>query len=227
MEQNKKLVIILIVIIVIVVIGTVLYSFGGLPSFTKLLPSPKVEDKAKVIEENLVIPETESISGSAGRLVTEGSVNVPLVPKSESEKVIVEKAVLTVKGSYNLANAEALKWSNDAKLVFIKSLGAVTLEGKSSQWQLAFSSKLKSKKGYEVIVRADQIVSLREIDSTAVGADLPTNWFDSGGAIKSLQDLPQFVNATISAINFYYNTDAKKWRYGLSTSFGGTSIAVE
>lgn len=226
MEQNKKLVVILIVIIVIVAIGTILYSLGGLPSFKKLLPSPKVEEKPKVIEENLVIPDTQKIVVGEGRTVTEGAVDVSLVPKTEGEKVIVEKAVLTVKGSYALANAETLKWSSDAKLVFIKSLGAVTLEGKSSQWQLAFSSKIKSKKGYEVIIQADQIVSKKEIDSTAVGAELPKNWYDSDGAIKSLQNLPQFSDATISSVSFIYDLDSKGWFYGLSTSRGVTSIAV-
>ena len=71
---------------------------------------------------------------------------------------MVSKAVLTVKGSYNL-EARSGKWSSDAKLVFVKSLGAITLEGKSSQWQIVFMSKTKTGKGYEIIVQEDQVVS--------------------------------------------------------------------
>src|SRR3989338_6961807 len=86
----------------------------------------------------------------------------------------------TLKNLSRTIGLEKQRWSSDAKLVFIKSLGAITLEGKSSQWQLAFSSKTKVKKGYEIIIQADQIVSKKEIDSTAVGADLSKNWKDSG-----------------------------------------------
>lgn len=237
MEQ-KNLIIILAVIIVLV-LGALGIYIGAPDLFKSLIPTAtkKIEkQQPKVIEETLVIPETEKITGTEGRTIEEGNVDVPLVPKDEGEKVIVSKAVLTVKGAYNLALVEAQKWSADARLVLIKSLGAVTLDGKSSQWQLAFSSASakatadKSKttqKGYEVIIQADQIVSKKEIDSTVVGADVPKNWYDSDGAIKSLQDLPQFFDATLSSINFYYNTDSKSWEYALATSKGATSMSVQ
>ena len=140
---------------------------------------------------------------------------------------MVSKAVLTIKGSYDLSLSEAQKWSSDAKLVFIKSLGAVTLEGKSSQWQLVFSSKTKLKKGYEIIIQADQIVSQKEIDSTAVGADIPKTWKDLGEVIKELQSHPLYQDATVSAVSFYLNPDNKKWYYALSTSKGVSSIVIE
>lgn len=226
--MNNKPIIILSIFILLVVGVAVAYfvfpEFGSkISRVVDLTP-----DKPKVIEnENLVIPNTQKITGGEARIVEKGSVEVPLVPKNEGEKVIVTKAILTVKGSYELAKIESAKWSADAKLVFVKSLGAVTLEGKSSEWQLAFYSALKKGKGYEVIIQGDQIVSKKEINSTATGADLPKNLKDSSAAILSLQELPQFSDATISSINLYYNTDGKVWRYALSTSRGTTSMAAE
>ena len=146
---------------------------------------------------------------------------------TEGEKVVVTKAVLTVKGSYDKSRSEAEAWSKDAKLVFVKSLGAVTLEGKSSQWQLVFSSPTKSKKGYEVIIQEDNIVSKKEIDSNAVGGTVPSTLKDSDYAIKTLQDLPQFSDATVSSISLYYNSDGGVWRYALATSRGTTSTSAE
>ena len=223
--QNKKLVYIIVGIIIVIVVVAILYFSGLIPS--SVINKLEFKKGPQVVEENLVIPETQKITGAEGRTVESGKVDVPLVPKTESEKVIVAKAVLTVKGSYGLSLPEAEKWASDAKLVFVKSLGAVTLEGKSSQWQLAFSSKTQSKKGYEIIVQGDAIVSKKEIESTAIGASLPASWKDSGEAIVLLQELPQFSDATISSINFYYNADGKIWRYALSTSKGTTSVMAQ
>lgn len=226
--QQKNLIIILAVVIVIAFVVAGIYVWY--PDVFKSLTRPATEikrEQPKVIEEILEIPQTEKITGTEGRTIEEGSVDVPLVPKSEGEKVIVSKAVLTVKGAYSLASAEAQKWSPDTKLVFIKSLGAVTLEGKSSQWQLAFSSAAKKDKGYEVIIQSDQVVSKKEIDSTAVGADVPANLNDSDVAVQTLAEMPQFSDATISTINLYYNADGKIWRYALSTSKGTTSVIAE
>lgn len=216
-----------VVIVIVVVIGIVMMGRGGGGSLGGTGGGGKSEEsqKPKVIEEKLVIPKTEKIVGTAARVVQEGNVDVQLVPKSEGEKVIVPKAILTVKGGYTLALSEAEKWEATSKLVFVKSLGAVTLEGKSSQWQVAFASKTK-KAGYEVIVQADKIVSKKEIALQALSAEVPKNWFDSDGVIKTLQGQPNFVDATVSAINFYYDTDSKTWMYAVSTSKGATSIAV-
>lgn len=225
--QNKKFIYIIavIVIVIVIVIVAILSFFGIIPS--SIIQKLEFKKGPQVVEEELVIPDTQKITGGEGRFAESGNINVSLVPKSEAEKVIVAKAVLTVKASYDLAKIEAGKWSTDAKLTFIKSLGAVTLEGKSSQWQVVFISKSKAKKGYEVIVQSDQIVSKKEIDSSATGADLPKNWIDSWEAIKLLQDLPQFSEATISSISLYYNIDGKIWRYALSTSRGTTSVSAE
>lgn len=236
-EQGQKNIYLILGGAIILTIGGVFYFIANIlpkSDFEKSKSKsksesemPQSEEKPIVIEENLVVPETEKITGTEAKIIEKGAVEILLMPKSEGDKVIVTKAVLTAKGGYDLAIAEAEKWSSDVKPVFIKSLGAVTLEGKSSQWQLVFSSKSKIKKGYEVIIQADQIVSKKEVDSTAIGGDLPINFKDSADAIKVLQDLPQFFGATLSVISLYYNTDGKVWRYTFSTSNGATSVAAQ
>lgn len=224
--ENKKIIYIVAGIIVVAVVLIVLYFMGIIsPSSLEKVGFKK---GPQVVEENLVIPDTQKITGSEGRKVESGNVNVPLVPKTEAEKMIVAKAVLTVKGSYNLAFPEAQKWSSDAKPAFIKSLGAVTLDGKSSQWQLVFSSKLKIKKGYEIIVQGDQIVSKKEIDSAAKGVDFPANMPDSGEFVKKLQERPAFSDATLSSFllaSTPESTDAKWW-FSINTSKGVVTFEV-
>jgi hypothetical protein len=221
MESNKKIIYIVGGVVVLAAVLIALYFMGVIsPGLVKKVTFQKTP---QVIEENLVIPDTQKIAGSDGRVVEKGNVETPLVPKDDGEKIIVAKAVLTVKGSYDKALGEAKNWADDAKLVFVKSLGAVTLEGKSSQWQIVFAAKSKTKKAYEVIIQADQIVSKKEIDSVSSGVDVPTDIKDSGAAIAELQSLPQFSNATISSIQLYYNLDAKAWFYSFATSVGTTS----
>lgn len=181
-----------------------------------------------VVKEELQIPKVKRVSVTSGRAVegSETRVETPLVPMTEGEKVIVPLAVYTVKGAYELALKEALSWKSDAKPSFVKSSGAVTVDGKSSQWQVAYVSASASKKSYVVVIQGDAVVSKQEVDSTAVGASLPKTWYDSDEALKRLAELPQFVNATISVIQFFYNADAKVWRYVIQTSSGTTSLEL-
>lgn len=227
MENNKKSTIVLVAVIVVVIaIGVVYFIF---PDVFKTIRTTITGEKPKVVKENLVIPDTQKISGVESRSVTQGPVAVPLVPKTEDEKVIVEKAVLTVKGSYNLAVGEAKNWTSDAKLAFVKSLGAVTLDGKSSQWQLAFSSKTKKNRGYEIIIQGDQIVSKKEIDSKAVGADLPQNWQDSDYFVKKLQERPAFSDAMATSFLLSSTPESTdtKWWFSISTSKGTVTFEVK
>ena len=182
-------------------------------------------EKPVVVTENLVIPETKEVTLADARSLNTGAYSVPLVPRHQGEQVAVAQAVYTLKEGYEKALPEALAWSADSKLVVIKSLGTVTLEGKSSQWQVVFGSKLKNK-GYEVIIQADQVASKKEIISDSYGYLIPENWYEASSAVASLQTLPEFSGATISGINFYYNTDAKEWRYGFATSKGATAMPV-
>ena len=217
---------IILIIIIIAALGSVFYWLG---SDKKITVAPGEEArKARVIQEKLTIPNTTSFTGAEGRVVDQGGVAVALVPKSEAEKVIVPGAELSVKGSYDFAQPEASKWSSDVKLVFIKSLGAITLDGKSSQWQIAFSSKTKKNRGYEIIVQKNQIVSQKEIESAAIGEEVPANFAnrDSSWAIARLADIPQFQTASITAIVFSYNQDANGWDYIIPNSFGKTAIRV-
>lgn len=224
--QQKTLIIILAIIIVVALSALGVYMFY--PQAFKFLqtePTAIERTKPKVIEGVPEIPKTEKIISEEGKTSeVKGEVEVAFVPKNEGEKVVVSKAILTVKGSYDLAVPEAQKWAPDAKLVFIQSAGgAITLEGKSNQWQLAFASASKKGMGYEIVVQGDQIVSKKEITSTASGANLPQNWYDSDGPIKASQSMPQFANATISSISFYYDLDSKVWMYNLSNSSGQTT----
>lgn len=182
-------------------------------------------EKPVIVSENLVIPNTKEVTLADMRSVNTSAYEVSLVPHSEGQEVSVAQAVYTLKESYSKSLPEALLWSPDAKLVLIKSLGAITLEGKSSQWQVVFGSKMKNK-GYEVVIQAEQIVSKKEITSRSIGYSVPENWYEAKDAIVSLQALPGFSDATVSGISFYYNTDAKEWRYGFATSKGATAMRV-
>ena len=226
--MSQKNIVIILAVIIILVLGVLgLYLFNP-KMFTFLQSeSTKIErDKPKVIDDQLVVPDTKEVSMTQGRVSENGKVETALVPKNEGEKVVVTKAVFTVKGGQELALKDAQAWASDAKLVFVKSMGAITLDGKSSQWQIAFSSVAK-KRGYEVIIYGDQAVSKKEVELVGQGAELPDVWNDSDIAVKTLQEMPQFSSASISSINFFYNADAKKWRYSIATSFGTTSVTAE
>ena len=220
MTQKSKIIIVSTIVVILLVVGLGLWYRS--PSFKKTMT---IFEKPKVVEETLVIPTNTQVEVNDGRIPTTDKYAVPLVPVSEGEKVVVPNAVVTLKGSFDIALPNAIKWSKDAKLILLTSGGAVTLEGKSSQWQVTFGSLLK-KKGYEIVIQADKIVSEKEISSTEYGYSLPTNWYDANEAIKSLQTLPQFSKATISSINFFYNKDGKRWGYALGTSAGTTSMPV-
>ena len=114
----------------------------------------------------------------------------------------------------------------DAKLVFIKSLGSVMLDGKSSYWQIGFGSKAK-KGGYEVVVQGDRIVEAKEVSSSVYGYDEPLHFYDSNDAIDTIRTQPYYQDATLSQVNLYYNTDGKVWVYALATSKGVTSVPLK
>ena len=210
----------------VIIIALVIYFFDLFPDLVKKL---EFGQKGKVIEDNLTIPDTQKISGIEGRFVLPGIAEVKLHPKSEAETVIVSRAVLTVKGAYDKSLSEALNWQSDAKLSFIKSLGSVTLEGKSSQWQIIFVSKAAKGNGYEIIIQGSEIVSKKQIEAMViVGGEAPKNFSerDSNWAIGQMAPIPQFSEASISAINFSYNSDAKGWDYIIANSFGNGAIRV-
>ncbi|KKQ22024.1 hypothetical protein A2999_00710 [Candidatus Wolfebacteria bacterium RIFCSPLOWO2_01_FULL_38_11] len=184
---------------------------------------------AVVVQENLIIPDTQEISvGSFRFLIDYGAYNVPLVPKNDNEYVIVPNAIFTLKEAYTKSLGSVTNWASDSKLAGIRSIGSITLDGKSSMWQIAYGSHLKNR-GYEIIIQGDLIVSQKELPwmgGSDYGYNVPANWYDSEGVIRSLQELPQFSDATASSINLYYNTDGNVWRYFLSTSRGLTSMHI-
>lgn len=176
------------------------------------------------VEETLRIPETERIDGHAGRTVTPGAYDAPLDAKS-GEGIVSSRAVHTLKGSYAVANVRSLAWADDAALISIQSLGAVTEEGKSGEWQLFFGSASRGA-GFEVIVFGDRVASEKEVASVLEGYPVPVEWYDSGDALASLRDMPQFSDATVSSLHFFHNEDGERWGYALSTSEGTVSMPV-
>lgn len=249
MPEEKKSYSFLIYVVVLIAIAGLFYYMTRAPAGTgvtpseggKLSPAPVAgayteqknpyEGKTEptVVTEKLKIPVTKKITATSGRAVESNSENIqtPLVPHGAGETVVVPLATYTAKGVYEISLKEAVAWSSDVKLSFIKSLGAVTVDGKSSQWQAVFASAKTPKQSYEVVVQGDAIVSKKAVESAAVGGtDLPKDWYDSDAAFKRLAEMPQFANALVSAISLFYNPDAKAWRYAIVTNLGTTSLAL-
>ncbi|MFZ2310788.1 MAG: hypothetical protein WAW11_04580 [Patescibacteria group bacterium] len=222
-KDKKNILIIATILIIIIVIIFIVLAFkkntSSLPTFnTKTF-------KGVVINDNIKIPNTTEVTSNEGEVVPRGEYNIKLQPQSEADTVIITKAKLTLKEAHNLGITEAVKWSSDAKLVFIKSNGALGLDGKSSSWQLVYGSADRQK-GYEIIMVENQIISAKEILSDSSGFDLPLNWYDSYEAIATL-NLPQFSQDTISAISFYYSGANQSWAYGLANGEKTTSMWVQ
>lgn len=178
-------------------------------------------DGERVIKETPLPRAIERVSVVDGRSVMSTGENIALVSR---EHVIIEGGK-TLKEGYAIAEPEARSWATDAKLVYIHSLGTVTIDGVSSGWEVVFGSKIK-KKGYMVSVVGGMVVDKRDVISTSSGYTLPSDWYDAAEAVKSIQTLPQFKDATISGLNFYYNEDGKRWGYAISSSNGTVSIPV-
>ncbi len=216
--QNKKIIYIVGGFLFILIGGGLVFFFGRKTGLIKTPP--------KTVTDSVTMPKIDKITGTEGMFVSKGeSVPMPLVPKSSEERVVVTDAVLTAKGSFDLAQKSALAWAPDAKLVFIKTLGTVMLDGRTSYWQIGFGS-LKKKSGYEIVIKGGAIVSATEVPATAYGYDLPKNWYDSSDAISSIRTLPQFDAATLSQVNFFYDIDAQEWRYSIVSSIGASVIRV-
>lgn len=188
--------------------------------------APSLDEKPRrIITDNIVLPDTKKIAIIDGRMNGSEAFAMPFDP-SASAQIDVPQARLTARGVYDRAVSDALSWEPDARLVFIKSLGTVTISGRATAWQIVFGSE-KKKKTFEILFNSEKIASEKEIDGSSVGHEFPKEWYDSDEAIRSVQNLPQFQNATLTALNFFYNTDAKEWRYGLVTSAGNTSMRVK
>lgn len=212
--QNKKWVIgggaaLLVATLVIIYyseIRDVKLAILGKDIIIKESPAPRVFESARVVDGR-----TPSTTGEK-------------VPVMSDRKTVIEGGK-TLKEGYFIAEVEALLWSKDAKLVYVKSLGTVTMGGISSGWEVVLGSKEK-KKGYAVAVVNGAVASRGEVALGSFGYDLPKNWFDAGEALKAISTLQQFKDVTISGMNFYYNEDGKRWGYAVSHSKGTESIPV-
>lgn len=224
-KDKKNIAILGIIILIIAVIVLAIFLFKDNNQNKVVIPNLK-NFKGRIIIDSLKTPNTTSINDNDGEVVPRGEYEVKLQPQSETEEVYISNAKLTLKEAYNSANTEAIKWSNDAKLVFIKSNGALGLDGRSSSWQLVYASDSKNR-NYEIIIFEDKIASSKDIDSKVSGFETPVNWYDSYEAIASLRTLPQFSTSTVSAISFYYSNAEKSWAYGIANSDKTTSMWVK
>lgn len=186
---------------------------------------PKKPKKERMIQEEVVLPQTSEVKPTEGQYFAREGVAVPLVPPAD-EEIVLPRASRTIKAAYALAEPAALRWSPDVRLHFIRSLSTVTPKGACSAWQIIFASQ-KRGRGYEVLVEGDEVRSVKDIASVAQGARLPLTWYDSDEAVESIANLPQFASSTLSGLTFFYNSDAQEWRYGIATTFGNTSMRVK
>lgn len=192
---------------------------GGNLEITDFLKSEK-----KIISDSFRKIDIKEISLSDTRSIGPSGSPIPFDTK-KADDYVVQNAKKTLKESYDLVLLAAQEWSGDAQLVFIKSIGTVTVDGKSSQWQIVFYSQEK-KAGLVMAVWGEVIASKSETVSEIAGHDLPENWYDSRSALGSLSATPKFQTATVSGIMFYYNEDAGGWIYAVQTSLGSTIMHV-
>ena len=215
-EHKHKIALIAAVVVLALLVLSVVVYYGG---FTKAKRA--LINNERVITE-APLPRTFSeTSTTEGRFVASSGEDISL---TSGERVVIEDGV-TLKESYVIAEQEARTWASDAKLVYIKSLGTVTTEGVSSGWEVVFGSDVQ-KSGYALAVIGGVVSEKKEVVSAAVGYELPQDWYDAVEAIRSIQTLPQFEQATISGLSFYYNEDGKRWGYAISSSNGTVSIPV-
>lgn len=215
LNNHKRISWITLILIVISVIGVVLY-YGG----------PRNAERAifyneRIVRENPAPRVVDSVSVASGRKIISTGEAIPFIG---DERVVIDGGK-TLKESYMIAGPIALTWAEDAKLVYVHSLGTVTAEGVSSGWEIVFGSKTKMK-GYVITVVGGKIIEEKEAISTSFGFGLPKNWYDSEDAIKSLQSLSQFSDATLNSLIFFYSEDGDVWQYALSTSRGNTTMIV-
>ncbi|HAT68612.1 MAG: hypothetical protein A2481_00270 [Candidatus Yonathbacteria bacterium RIFOXYC2_FULL_47_9] len=219
--NNNKRALLMGVLVVIAVISAIIYYRG--PSNVKRA----IFGGERVVDEVIKIPTGSLRTSTDGWFPSKEAYKVPLNPQNDGERVVVTGAVLTPYGVYTLALPVAQAWESDAKLILMKSLGTVMIDGKSLGWQVVFGSKTK-KKGYELVVERDTLITQKEIPSSVFGADVPGNFIerDAVWAIQRLAENPQFSSATMTGLNFVYNVDAKAWDYVIAHSFGGSSVRV-
>lgn len=214
-NNNKRKIFVVLSVVLLAICSLVAYYggfgkartviFGG-ERVVKETPTPRTVNKVTIYDV---------------RSVSKTGENVRLVSR---EHITIEDGK-TLKEGFTIALPFALEWAADAKPVYVRSMGTVTVEGISSGWEVAFGSTT-NKNGYVISVINGVAAEKKEISAISSGYTLPTNWYDAGDAVKSIQTLPQFSESTISGINFYYNEDGKKWGYAISSSNGTVSVPV-
>lgn len=215
-DQHQRIAFAVALLVLLGALLIVLLYYGGFGRAKRVLWGGE-----RTISETPSPRTLSQVRASDSRLALSSGEEVYLVSR---EQVLIEQGK-TLKEGYALALPEGEQWSPDAKLVYVRSLGTVTTLGVSSGWEVAFGSAVK-KKGYVVSIVRGAVTDKKEVASSSFGYSLPKEWYDAGEAIRSIQTLPQFRDATISGINFYYNEDGKRWGYAISSSNGTVSIPV-
>ncbi|MEI7498446.1 MAG: hypothetical protein WCK11_04140 [Candidatus Falkowbacteria bacterium] len=173
-------------------------------------------EKGVVVTESLVdLAEIKSASAVTGRTLQPSNYLTPLSPKNAEERRQYPLAIFTLEEVMNQMLADARRWSADAKPLYIHSAGAVGLDGKSSQWQAVFTSRLKNA-AFELVYRGDSLWRQSQITKQDEGENLPVTLPSTRLQIMSNSDLPQFSNRSMTSIGWYYNLDAKKWFYQIA-----------
>jgi hypothetical protein len=223
--KNKKLILLIALGLFLLVIIIFIVWFFNKPALKNTGVFDPKTFKGVIIDDVVKVPDTLQVAPNEGEVVARGEYSVKLRPQSEKDQVYITKAKLSLKEAYNFTKEAALAWSSDQKLIFIRSNGALGLDGKASSWQIAYGSA-KKRKAYEIIIEADKVISEKEVDTQNFGQETPLNWYDSNEAIASLPNLAQFTFDTVSAISFYYSQAAESWAYGLATGSGQKTTSM-
>ncbi len=213
--QNKKVFIFAVALLLAICAGAVVY-YGG---YNKVRTA--VFSGERIITETPTVHIMDSTSALDGKYA--GSTGEPIELVSREHVVIAGGT--TPKEAYLFAENIAKTWSEDVKLVYIKSLGTVTVDGTSSGWVVVFGSK-EMNQGYSVYITNGAVVEKGTVDIQSYGYELPSDWYDGVEAIRSIQNLPQFSKSTISGLSFAYNEDGKRWGYVITSSNGTVSVPV-
>lgn len=211
--NNNKSLILIMTVVLLIIASTVVYY--GSPEKAK----HAILSNQRIVVEIPTPRSVEKISVGDGRMAVSTGEKIAL---QSNERVVIDGGK-TLKEGYVIAEGAATAWAPDAKLVYVRSLGTVTVDGVSSGWEVVFGSKTQEK-GYVVAVIGGAIASRGESVLPDSGHATPENWYDAKEAIKSIQALPLFKDATISGINLYF--DGKIWEYVIASSKGTVSVPV-
>lgn len=146
--------------------------------------------------------------------------------ENAATKIISEETKITAKEAFNLANAEALLWTDDAYLSEI-SLASKEFDatGLSNGWKVIFYSE-KSNKFYEILIKDGESRGGKEKDSEKNIQTLKGEMVDSVKIAKSFFSSHTGKEDIIN-LKMYYSDSAKKFIWTIFYSGGSHTIDAE